>query len=153
MSGLGGHGDGHRGARVAENDNGYLEYLQGTGPTCRWVGVRTTPGTTHTETKRFLGEKKEVIERWERWQSRMRGEEASKPAKREVREVAQKVAEKMAMPKVVHVLRYQCGRTFKEMAAYIDENKALDMAVGLNDALKVADQDGEWTVESMELRA
>ena len=151
MSGIGGHGQDHRGARVAENDNGYLEHLSGTvnASNAKWCGVRTLVESKQVETKRFIGAKDDVIARWVRWQERGKG---VKQSPRERIEMAENKKAERKLPGNVFVLRFQLGRTVKELAAYIDETKALDMAVSLNDALKIADQDGEWTVESMELR-
>ena len=150
--------DNHRGAIVHSNDRGTLERVGGMGSSCRWVGSKRLDNGQYT-TKHFMGSREDVVGRWLKWQKRKPSKAATQgmtvtrieePREEAKEEEVTKMEERKC--DTVYVLRFINGRNSKDIAAYRDQDAALNQATDLKAALDFSNSDGDFDVEEVELR-
>lgn len=143
---------GHKGARFAENDNGFLELLSGikSSKAARWYGTRYLPNIDKTDSKRFTGTFDDVLTRWQEWQ--VKGSEKALQAVTDTKtyEPAKEVSP-VAQPTKVYTIVFQLGHITKQCKAFFDGDKALEAAAIVTEILKAIEVDGTVTVDEMEV--
>lgn len=143
---------GFKGARYAENDNGFLELTSGTknSGTARWYGTRYLPNVGKTDSKRFSGTFDDVLARWQEWQARGSGKASQPAADAKTHEPAKEVLP-VAQPTKVYTIVFQLGHITKQCKAFFDGERALEAATIVTEILKAIEVDGTVTVDEMEV--
>ena len=139
-----------RGAIVAKNVYGRLEHLKGSHYDGTFIGSCVCE--RRESTQRFRGSKDDVMKRWLNW-PRITVETAEKKQaeKKEEKAMATASQQKAAAPKTQQlvVLVFVNGRTKKNIGAFTNQQKALDMASALETALEVSGAEGEYQLEEI----